>query len=355
MGHPVQVGWVVADSLGKAGVTFSSLRPPTSMRVSNIAWWINGFSQVIHNEMYSVGHQYDAVVFVKAMDRQCVQEAERVKRYGGKVVFDANVNYYETWGEYDIPGTQPTKEQQQQAIAMTQLADWVVADSTYLLKVVRKLNANVSWIPDNVNMNLFPRARKHETSEVTRLIWSGVAKKAVHILTIVEALKDVKNVELVVVSECIPEALNELSKALPCRFVPYEERRYAKILLGCDIIISPKSLSNAYELAHTEYKITLGMAAGLPVVASPQESYQTAIEWRGGGIVARNRKEWILAISRLAEDIDLRRRLGELARLTVMEKYSTPVVAAQYWALLLGMKYGESIATSPWKTTAAQN
>lgn len=333
----------MADSLGTAGVTFSSLRPPTSMRVSNIAQWINGFSQVVRNEMYSAGHRYDVVVFVKAMDQRCVQEAERIRAYGGKVIFDANVNYYETWGEYEVPGTKPTKEQQQQAMAMTELADWVVADSTYLLKIVRKLNANASWIPDNVNMNLFPRARRHEVSGATRLVWSGVAKKAAHILTIVEALKDLSKIELFIVSECVPDSFEVLSKVLPCRFVPYDERHYAKMLSGCDIIISPKSLSNAYEVAHTEYKITLGMAAGLPVIASPQESYETAIEWRGGGIVARNCAEWKSAIRRLSKDIELRRQLGELARITVIEKYSTPVVAAQYWALLLGMRYGESL------------
>ena len=42
------------------------------------------------------------------MDVRCQDEAERIQAYGGKVVFDANVNYYDIGGDYFIPGTQPT-------------------------------------------------------------------------------------------------------------------------------------------------------------------------------------------------------------------------------------------------------
>jgi len=100
------------------------------------------------------------------------------------------------------------------------------------------------------------------------------------------------------------------------------------------VIVSPKRLQNGYELGHTEWKITLGMAAGLPAVASPQQSYVEAIGHRGGGIVADSTEEWTEALGRLAIEPALRAELGERAVETVRERYATPVVARQYLDLL---------------------
>ena len=92
------------------------------MRVANVARWLNRSSR-IRNELYRPGRRYDVVVFAKAMDDRAQGEAERVRASGGRVVFDANVNYYEIWGEYDVPRTKPTEEQRHDAETMTRRAD----------------------------------------------------------------------------------------------------------------------------------------------------------------------------------------------------------------------------------------
>ena len=127
----------------------------------------------------------------------------------------------------------------------------------------------------------------------------------------------------------------QLQSVIPCRFIPFSERRYARALLGSDIIISPKRLINGYEMGHTEYKITLGMAVGLPAVASPQQSYVEAISYKGGGIIAETSEEWHEALELLVKDVQLRADLGAKARQTVLKRYATPVVAQQYLDLLL--------------------
>src|SRR5678816_2753585 len=99
-------------------------------------------------------------------------------------------------------------------------------------------------------------------------------------------------------------------------------------------MLSPKRLINAYEMAHTEYKITLGMAAGLPVVASPQQSYLEAIEHRGGGIIANTPDEWRDALGRLAASPAMRCDIGSRARQTVTDCYTTPLIASRYLQLL---------------------
>jgi glycosyltransferase involved in cell wall biosynthesis len=330
-----QVGWVTASSLDAERATFRGLPPPVAMRVANIARWIDANDGGFRNELYRRDRRYDVVVFVKAMSERHLEVAERAQTAGARVVFDANVNYYEVWGEYDVADTRPTDAQQREAEAMTRLADWVVADSSYLLGVVRKLYERASWIPDNVDTSLFrPGRRARRGGRPLRLVWSGMARKAKPLLLVRDALAALRDAELVVVSNEEPAELEELRAALPTRFVPFDLRGYARLLRGCDVIVSPKRLVNGYELGHTEWKITLGMAAGLPAVASPQQSYVEAIGHRGGGIVADSLAEWADALERLAADRGLREAAGSRALETVRERYATPVVARQYLDLL---------------------
>ena len=333
----LRVGWVTAGRLAGRDPSFFALEHAVAMRVAGTALWLERHGPPVACELYRPERGYDVVVFFKAMDDRCLAEAERLKAAGTRVVFDANVNYYETWGEYDIADTQPTEEQQRQALAMTRLADHVVADSTRLLEVVRGVNSAATWIPDNVDARRF-RPGERRAGSGLRLVWSGIARKAKPLLEVAPALAAVPGVELVVVSNERPAALDGLAAAgVRCRYVPWQPARYARVLRGCDAIVSPKRLVNAYEVCHTEYKITLGMAAGLPAVASPQQSYVEAIGWAGGGIVADGVDEWRDALARLAGDPALRAELGARARRTVEERYATPVVAAQYGELLCSL------------------
>jgi glycosyltransferase involved in cell wall biosynthesis len=301
------------------------------MRAQNVGRWIDRHERGFRNELYRPGRAYDVVVFVKAMDEETRAEASRIQAAGGRAVFDANVNYYEIWGEYALPNTRPTEQQQRDAIEMTKTADWVVADSSYLLGVVHKHTDRASWIPDNVDTRLFRPPRRRRGPGLVA-IWSGMAAKAKPLLDIREALA-AAGAELVVVSNEEPAELPELRQAVPVRFVDFSLRRYAQTLHQAHVIVSPKRLVNGYELGHTEWKITLGMATGLPAVASPQQSYVEAIEHRGGGIVADSPEQWRQALQRL-QDHELREELGRRARETVVERYSTAVISRRYAELL---------------------
>jgi glycosyltransferase involved in cell wall biosynthesis len=330
----MRIGWVAAGTLQAPRPSFRSLPANVAMRIANVARWLDAHASDVHNEMYRTGRRYDVVVFAKAMDASAQREAERARARGAKVIFDANVNYYEVWGEYDLPRTRPTGEQQRDALAMTRLADWVVADSSYLLEVVRKVNERASWIPDNVDTRLFRPRRRASAARQIRLVWCGVASKARPLLAIREALAGLDGTELLVVSDDRPAEVDELAASITTRFVRFGLRRYARTLRSCHIIISPKRLVNGYELGHSEWKITLGMAAGLPAVASPQRSYVEAIEQGGGGIVADGVDQWREALERLSTDTRLRAELGSRAVQTVRERYSTEVVAPRYLEVL---------------------
>jgi glycosyltransferase involved in cell wall biosynthesis len=330
----VRIGWITSDSLPGRKRRFEDLEEVNAMRAGNIGRWINARHPDVRNEVYRSGRRYDIVVFQKMMNADCRAEAAAIRQRGGRVVFDANVNYYHVWGDYFVAGTQPTDEQRRDAIAMTQLADWVVADSTYLESIIREINPRVTCVPDNVDLSVFGATRRHAPANPVRLVWSGVAKKAAHLLELREVLSAIDGIELAIVSDQEPDCLAELRRAVPCRVVRYSNKVYAETLRTCDIIISPKRLVNGYEMGHSEYKITLGMAAGLPAIASSQQSYVEALSHLGGGILASSPAEWRAAIERLAGDVDLRTTMGRLAHETVRRHYSTDVVAPRYLQVL---------------------
>jgi glycosyltransferase involved in cell wall biosynthesis len=330
----IRVGWITYDSFPDRKRHFRQLDAFTGMRAGNCAEWINEDESDVFCELYHTDRLYDIVVFQKMMDAHCQAEAQKIRASGGRVVFDANVNYYEIWGDYFVPGTRPTDQLHADAVRMTTAADWVIADSTYLSRIIEPLNPRVTVIPDNVDLSVYKGVRRHRQEHPIRLVWCGVGKKAAHLLVISDVLSSLPNVELVLVVDSRPECLPELERVVRCRVVPFSDRRYAKTLLQCDVVISPKRLINAYEMGHTEYKITLGMAAGLPAVASPQQSYVEAIGHRHAGMVADSPEEWRDALSRLASSPDLRAELGVLARQTVVERYATHVVAPHYLSLL---------------------
>jgi len=171
------VGWATSSSLAADRSTFRGLETSVAMRIANVGRWLNR-NLPIRSEMYRPERRYDVVVFVKAMDDRARGERERVQARGAKAIFDANVNYYEIWGDYELPNTQPTEEQRAAAVEMTERADAVVADSTYILDVVEPLNDRATWIPDNVDLRLFRRPRKHRPGTPVRLVWSGRSTKA---------------------------------------------------------------------------------------------------------------------------------------------------------------------------------
>ena len=330
----LRVGWITYDSFPDRKRHFRQLDSFTGMRVGNVARWMNNEQSQIVNELYRTDRLYDIVVFQKMMDARCQSEADKIRACGGRVVFDANVNYYEVWGEYFVPGTRPSEDLHADAVRMTATADWVVADSSYLAQVIRPLNPRVTVIADNVDLKRYRHVRQHGDRRKLRLVWSGIAKKAVHLLSISPALSLLSHAELVLVVDAVPDCRSDLERVIPCRVVRFSDRTYARTLAQCDVLISPKQLINAYEMGHTEYKITLGMAAGLPVIASPQPSYVEAVEHAGGGIIASSTEEWCEALVRLGADATLRSAIGRRGRQTVIDRYATEVVAKRYLDLL---------------------
>lgn len=330
----IRVGWITSEYPKRPSRRSVWLRSGAmlTMRYRNIVLWLNrhGFQ----NEFYQPHQTYDVVVVIKSFHNEILGEVERLKHRCTKIIYDANVNYYYIWGEYLDPKTKPNKELQRAAIQITKQADWVIADSRYLLDVVRDFNSCVTWIPDNVLPLLFRPANHDITAGKLRLIWSGISWKADELNLLIDVFKQVQNLELWLVSDARPTVMDALEKVISVRWFRYSDWYYAWLLGKADAIISPRFLNNGYNLGHTEYKISLGMARNLPAVVSPQPSYVTAIQYHQGGMICYSDDDWIAAFTRLRDDVEFRLAMGNRARQTIEQHYTTPIVAAKMATVL---------------------
>jgi glycosyltransferase involved in cell wall biosynthesis len=91
---------------------------------------------------------------------------------------------------------------------------------------------------------------------------------------------------------------------------------------------------NPYTRAKSGYKILQYWAAGLPVVASPVGFNRNLIAADGDGLFAESIEEWVSALTRLAEDPDLRGRLGAAGREKAVKEYSLASCAPKLARLL---------------------
>lgn len=83
----------------------------------------------------------------------------------------------------------------------------------------------------------------------------------------------------------------------------------------------------------SENRLTLMMAVGLPVVASPVPAYIDVIEHGRNGYLALDRQEWLRALDDLRDPLR-REQVGQQARATVIERYSAEAQARRFIEVL---------------------
>jgi len=83
----------------------------------------------------------------------------------------------------------------------------------------------------------------------------------------------------------------------------------------------------------SENRLTLKMAMGLPVIATPIPSYEPVIDQGVNGFLAHNNSQWLSYLSALRDPV-LRQSIGQRARQTALARYSMDLQASNLIALL---------------------
>ena len=104
-------------------------------------------------------------------------------------------------------------------------------------------------------------------------------------------------------------------------------------LQGIDIGLYPLP-QNKWVLGKSGLKALQYMAFGLPTVATNVGTTPKIIQHMDNGILVEKENEWIEALEILIQKPELRKKLGNNARQTILLSYSTDVIGELYLKVL---------------------
>lgn len=107
-------------------------------------------------------------------------------------------------------------------------------------------------------------------------------------------------------------------------------------ILKSDIAVIP-SLGSEWGNAKSNNRLTMFMALGLPVIASPIPTYVKIVNNGKNGFLAATIEEWMRCLT-LLKDATLRQAIGTQARGDVVKVYSIDVIGRQWTSLLSRME-----------------
>lgn len=200
------------------------------------------------------------------------------------------------------------------------ISNLVFAGNEYLANYAKQYNANVKVIPTTIDtLNHHNQVKIHKEKEVITIGWTGTHSTLKYLEDlggVVEALSNKFTFRFLVICDKAP-SLNW--KGL--EFTKWKRETEIEDLLQIDIGIMPLS-DTEWAKGKCGFKILQYMALGIPAVAAPVGVNKEIVEHGINGYLASTSKDWIMYITRLAKDANLRNRMGKAGRQTVVDKYS---------------------------------
>lgn len=210
------------------------------------------------------------------------------------------------------------------------LCDVVVGGNPYLCNYAKQFNTNVKLIPTTIDTVEY--TNKGNKNSSVCIGWSGSLTTLKHFDFAVPFLKKLKekygdkiSIKAIGDSNYKNELLNVIA-------LPWKKETEIKELSSFDIGIMPlpddKWASGKCGLKGLQY-----MALEIPTVMSPVGVNSEIIQDGENGFLASTEGEWIEKLTKLIESKDLREKIGNAGRKTVVEKYSVDSQKENYLKL----------------------
>lgn len=284
LGNRKRVGFVVSDISSYNRVTAS-----TRIRVYDLIRAFEGDAS-FRLELFRSWGRYDIVIFLKAYDKAAYQLAEKLQSRGTKVIFDININIFESGSMY------VTNLQREEGIRFATLSNTIITNSPHTESILKKLfpDKGIHFIEEAIHGSYFQALAKKPPS--AQLVWVGYKHKAEALLLIKEVLLELFekypfNIKVI----CEENPTLDFGK-IPVVFRTYRHKYIVKELSEGTVFIAPRDLSDTYNMGHSFTKIGTAMAVGLPVVASPLPAYQES-----PALICNTKEEWRNALTSILE------------------------------------------------------
>ena len=277
----------------------------------------------------------EVVIINRTATLQMYYLERHFKSRGIKVIFDLDdalfLNNAKIMGLNVRPGSYYLEK-------MIKNADFVTVNGNCLKKYVDGCNKNACVIPDPIDTVLLSPKHKKNAKKIT-IGWVGNAM--VHhenlglLVKPLELLSNEYDIRFKIVSYLGDKIVKRLFERLEClmdvdygldHWVSFDE--YAKLLTDFDILVAPLLKKPWYE-GKSSLRVGIGMALGIPIVASPVGEQKYVIRHKVNGFLAQKEAEWYQSLKALIEDSTLRKELGRKGRDMAEKELSLPVCASK--------------------------
>lgn len=269
--------------------------------------------------------EFNIAYFVRWQDEPALETARNQRKMGRKVIFDQVVNYLDPSGV--VNGRFPvTPELASQSLRMVEVADQLTCASANIANRMRKVHPHVAYIPDSVDQCHFRHKKSVESFRTSRLraIWSGNSSKAGELEPIWGLLEDLGYEIHLITDKPIEVRKRAYFGTRRCRYVFHHWRyeTFPEVILNGDVCISYRELETPYNRGHSNFKIAVFMAQGIPAVVSPQPSYLEVVHEGTSGHVCRSLDDWHHVLHEMVVDADRCPNLS-LGAIQAVEPFST--------------------------------
>ena len=205
-------------------------------------------------------------------------------------------------------------------------ANHVIGGSHALCEFANKYNNNVTLIPSSIPMEKYNGITNEQNNTSIRIGWLGGNTSIDQLSLLVEPLTQlIKNNYqfefLLAGSDHLHTVLHDIQGLEIIEIPSYKDNDIPHIVKSFDIGVMPLH-DTPYQQGRCGYKLLIYMAASVPSLSSPVGEAKYILQHKENGFFANSTDEWIVGITKLLENSDLRKGCARNGLKTINEKYS---------------------------------
>jgi glycosyltransferase involved in cell wall biosynthesis len=284
----------------------------------------------------------DVVMIKKSSNLQMYLLVKMLKRKNVKIIFDLDDALFLSSGNLFGIKIRPGSFYLEKIIND---ADYVTVNGHFLLHYAKNFNQKASIIHDPIDTVMFSPKKKITDPKKVVIGWQGNAR--VHrrnLAMLVKPLKEIgkeyENIKFKIISylgdPSIKETFSPLESVMEVdygakQWVPMQI--FAKLIYDFDILVSPLE-NTMWNEGKSTLRVGIGMAMGIPVIASPVGEQKYVVKHGVNGFLARNEEDWYNYLKVLIEDNDLRRKMGWEGRKMAEKELSLEVNGKRLYEII---------------------
>jgi glycosyltransferase involved in cell wall biosynthesis len=184
-----------------------------------------------------------------------------------------------------------------------------------------RTRAPIVIIPTSVPTSL-ENVKEHDPHSPVTVGWVGTRSNLLHLRTLEPAFRSLAKGSADLLKLHVVTSEDYRSEYLPTENTTWTLEGEAEAVRSFDIGLMPL-VDDPFSRGKSAFKAVLCMSYGIPVVISPVGVNAELVRNGWNGFLASTPEEWTGAISALAEDHELRARLGLNAFRTIEDRFST--------------------------------